>query len=183
MGNLLSVSECLEIPDYIIKIKTGDTKGAGLHNRAHIILINEDGKQSRKIQLNGCSLTVFKKGRTDKFKVTKLPKFGHIDRIIIEKHKDQNDVDWFVDYIIVKHICDNIESESVFPIYRWLRGDKPIEICEFDSSLPQLSITPEQRKNELEFKRLAYLYKRDEDELPTRVTFTFYHCFNPLTRS
>ena len=89
MGNQNGCLDCWENPNYIVSTKTGDTKGAGLHNTAHVVLINDDGLKSQQIRLSGCCMTVFKKGRTDNFMVKKLPNFGHVRKVIIEQHKEQ----------------------------------------------------------------------------------------------
>ena len=170
--------ECFDPADYIISIKTGDTKGAGLHNSAHIILINEEGVESRQIKLSGCCLTVFKKGRTDKFKVKNLPGFGHVNRIIIQQHKEQNEVEWYIDKISVSQVFDNsIGKEKVFPVSRWLRQNKPLIINEFDACLPQHDPNQEQRQSEVERKALIYNYKKEKHELPPQVSIYFTHTF------
>ena len=86
--------ECFEVPDFIVSIKTGDTKGAGLHNSVYVTLVNEEGVSSREIHLNGCCMTVFKKGRTDEFNVARVPGFGRVEQVIIQQHEEQGDVDW-----------------------------------------------------------------------------------------
>ncbi len=89
-----SCFDCFEVPDFIISIKTGDTKGAGLHNAVYVTLVNEEGAKSREIHLNGCCMTVFKKGRVDEFNVPRLPGFGTVKQVIIQQHEEQGDVDW-----------------------------------------------------------------------------------------
>ena len=169
MGNSNGCLECFEIPNYIIYVKTGDTKGAGLHNSAQITLINDVGDASEKINLSGCCVTVFKKGRTDSFKVRKLPNFGTIKRIIIEQDKTQNDVEWFVEKIIVRHIDEESEGDTIFPVHRWLRH-KPLGISEYDTCLPQYEVFAEQRVNEISMKRIVYGYRRATEDMPPQVS-------------
>ena len=164
--------ECFEPANYIISIKTGDTKGAGLHNSAHVVLVNEEGVESRQIKLSGCSMTVFKKGRTDKFKVRNLAGFGRITRIIIEQHEEQNKVEWYIDKISVAQVFDNsIGKETVFPVSRWLRHSKQLIIEEFDARIPQNDPNQEQRQSEVERKKLIYNYTKQSNELPPQVRF------------
>lgn len=169
MGNTNGCLDCFQAPDYVISIKTGDTKGAGLHNSAHIILINEHDNESRKIELSGCCVTVFKKGRTDKFHVKRLPDFGEIKRITIEQHKEQNDVEWYIEKIMIRKVNgDSLDREKVFPVHRWLRMNKPLVIDEFDSCLPQHDANKEQRENELTLKKIIYTYRKTRN-LPPQV--------------
>ena len=174
MGNANGCFECFEVPNYIIYVKTGDTKGAGLHNAAEITLINELGEESHKLHLNGCCVTVFKKGRTDSFKVRKVGNFGTIKRIIIEQNKEQEEVEWFIEKIIVRHINEESEGDTIFPIHRWLRN-KPLSISEYDSSLPQNDLSAEQRASEISMKRSIYGYRKSAEYLPAQVNVDFFY--------
>ena len=182
MGNNNGCLECFESPDYIISVKTGDTKGAGLHNSADIILINERNEESRKIQLSGCCVTVFKKGRTDTFNVKNLPDFGTVRKIIMEQHKDQTDVEWFIDKITVRHIGEDTEAETVFPVHRWLRMNRQLTINEYDSSLPQHECNKQQRASELNMKRVIYGYRKTAKDLPSQVRFSSLTFIRSFTR-
>lgn len=115
---LYSCSYSFQVPNYIVYVKTGDTKGAGLHDRAQITLVNERGQHSPQLSLNGCCVTVFKAGRTDSFKVRKLPDFGTVKRVIIEQARDQDEVEWFIEKIVVRHINEDSEGDTIFPIQR-----------------------------------------------------------------
>lgn len=169
MGNTNGCFECFDAPDYIISIKTGDTKGAGLHNSAHIILVNDRDEESRKIELSGCCATVFKKGRTDRFHVKKLPDFGDVKQIIVEQHREQNDVEWYIEKIIVQRVSgDSLNAKKIFPVHRWLRMNRPLVINEFDSCLPQHDSHKEQRRDELTLKKIIYTYKKTQN-LPPQV--------------
>lgn len=165
MGQTKSIFECFGTPDYIVSIKTGDTKGSGLHNSADIILINERNEHSRKIQLSGCCVTVFKKGRTDNFKVQNLADFGEIKQIIIEQHRDQSDVEWYIDKVIIWRKMDGLQM--VFPVHRWLRNNRPLPISKYDACLPQYDPNIEHRQSELNIKRIIYSYsKTSHHKLP-----------------
>lgn len=168
MGNQNGCFECFEVPNYIIYVKTGDTKGAGLHNSAEITLINESGDESEKTNLNGCCVTVFKKGRTDSFKVRKLPSFGTIKRIIIQQDKTQEDVEWFIEKITVRHIDEESEGDTIFPVHRWLRH-RSLGITQYDSCLPQFEMFAEQRAHEISMKRVIYGYRKAAEDLPPQV--------------
>lgn len=166
-----SCFECFDVPDFIVGIKTGDTKGAGLHNAIYITFINEEGEQSREIHLNGCCVTVFKKGRTDEFNVSKLPGFGNVKGIIIQQHEEQGAVDWYLDKVTIRHTFDEANGRvSVFPINRWMRPNKPLQITLFDSYLPQFDENPDQRKAELTRKQTVYGYHRLKG-LPAQVYY------------
>lgn len=169
MGQTKSIFECFGTPDYIVSIKTGDTKGSGLHNSADIILINERNEHSRKIQLSGCCVTVFKKGRTDNFKVQNLADFGEIKQIIIEQHRDQSDVEWYIDKVIIWRKMDGLQM--VFPVHRWLRNNRPLPISKYDACLPQYDPNIEHRQSELNIKRIIYSYsKTSHHKLPQMNT-------------
>eukprot|EP00795_Rhopilema_esculentum_P008395 gene8395-14372_t len=164
-----SCLECFDVPDFIVGIKTGDTKGAGLHNAVYVTFINEEGVKSREIHLNGCCVTVFKKGRTDEFNVSRLSGFGQIKSIILQQHEEQGDVDWYVDKVTIRHTHDDGNGKvTVFPVNRWMRPNKPLAISAFDSSLPQHDEHPDQRKCELIRKQAAYGYHRIRD-LPAQI--------------
>lgn len=170
-----SCFECFEVPDFIVSIKTGDTKGAGLHNAVYVTFVNEDGEQSREIHLNGCCVTVFKKGRTDEFNVSRLPDFGRVKSIIIQQHEEQGDVDWFLDKVTVRHIGeDGSNKVSVFPVSRWMKPNKSLRLTEFDSLLPQFDENADQRKAELTVKQVSYGYHRVR-AMPAQVTIYAFH--------
>ena len=176
MGQGKSCFECFDVPDFIVGIKTGDTKGAGLHNAVYITFINDEGQQSREIHLNGCCVTVFKKGRTDEFNVSKLPGFGHVKSIVIQQHEEQGDVDWYLDKVTVRHTFDDANGKvSVFPINRWMKPNKPLRITVFDSVLPQFDEMPDQRKAELTAKQVKYGYHKLRG-LPAQVFTRFFYC-------
>ena len=180
MGN--GPSGCLEffdVPNYIISIKTGDTKGAGLHSKAEVTLINDERKEKKQIQLSGCCVTVFKKGRINSFNIYKMKDFGTINRIIIEKNKEQNDVEWFVERITVRHIDEETEYETIFPINRWLRN-RPLIVCEYDTCLPQHESSLKQRSSELNIKRVLYGYQKSNHRPPQvgqGIFFLLYSTF------
>lgn len=166
MGN--GNSGCLDffdVPNYIISIKTGDTKGAGLHSKAEVTLINDERKEKKQIQLSGCCVTVFKKGRINSFNIYKMKDFGTINRIIVEKNKEQNDVEWYVERITVRHIDEETEYETIFPINRWLRN-RPLVVSEFDICLPQHESSSKQRSSELNIKRVLYGYQKSNHRPP-----------------
>jgi len=170
MGNNNGCLECFEPTDYIISIKTGDTKGSGLHNSAHIVLVNEEDVESRQIKLSGCCVTVFKKGRTDKFQVKNLSGFGNVKRIVIEQHKEQNEVEWYIERISIARVLESsLDKETVFPVNRWLRLNKPLVINEFDTCLPQHDPNKKQREEEINRKQVIYTYKKQQSDLPPQV--------------
>ena len=85
--------------------------------------------------------------------------------------KKQNEVEWYIDRISVAQVLENsIDKETVFPVHRWLRANKPLIIDEFDTCLPQHDPNQEQRENEIARKRLIYTYKKQQHDLPPQVS-------------
>jgi hypothetical protein len=179
MGNALKTpNECFEFilpPCLIIAIKTGDTTSTGLHNTAYIQLVDQFGRESEEILLQGCSLTVFKKGHTDSFRITKLPlDFGTVRKIkLFRKETKQNIVEWYVERIEIRyHKMAGPEELLVFPCNRWIRNDKAIVLTLYDSCLPQLDKDSYQRDAELFSKRAKYRYCPSISGVPPRVSQT-----------
>lgn len=177
MGNALTApGECFEFilpPCIIVSIKTGDTTSTGLHNTAYIQLIDQVGRESEEILLQGCSLTVFKKGHTDSFRITKLPQhFGTVKKVkLFRKETKQNVVEWYVEKVEIRyHKIAGPQRELVFPCNRWIRNDKEIVLKLYDSYLPQLDEDSYQRDAELFSKRAKYRYCQGISGLPPRVS-------------
>lgn len=176
MGNALRTpSECFEFiwpPCLIVSIKTGDTTSAGLHNTAYVQLTDTNGCETEELCLQGCSLTVFKKGHTDSFRITKLPaNFGGVKKVrLFRKETRQNVVEWYVEKIEVRHHkLRGPEGTSVFPCNRWIRNDRSIVLSLYDSCLPQKDEDFHQRDAELFSKRAKYRYCQGISGLPPRV--------------
>lgn len=180
MGNSLKTpSECFEcvLPACIIvSIKTGDTTSTGLHNTAYIQLTDHLGRETDEILLQGCSLTVFKKGHTDSFRIRKLPQnFGTVKKVrLFRNETKQNVVEWFVEWIEIRyHKLAGPQERMIFPCNRWVRNDKVIVLRLYDSCLPQLDEDSYQRDAELFSKRAKYRYCQGISGLPPRVGFDY----------
>lgn len=177
MGNVISATnecfECLLPPCIIVLIKTGDTASVGLHNNVHIQFTDEFGRESEEITLEGCSLTVFKKGHTDSFRITKLSEnFGTVRKIKLSRFETkQNVVEWYVEKVEIRyHKLEGPEERLIFPCNRWIRNGKPVVLKRYDSSLPQFDEDSLQRDAELFSKRAKYRYCPGISGLPPRVS-------------
>ena len=172
MGNSLDCFECFETPNIYVSIKTGDTKGAGLHNAAFITFIDEKEKRSREFLLHGCCMTVFKKGHTDVFKFRCTLNFKRICKVeIVRRDKEEKAmVEWFVEKIEVRHyFADGNVEELIFPCHRWIHNRKPVTLRKYDSTLSQFDNETEQRETELFWKRTMYRYHRRRPGIPPQV--------------
>lgn len=177
MGNSIkSLTRCMEcvLPSCIIvSIKTGDTTNCGLHDTAYIQLTDQFGCKTEELLLQGCSLTVFKRGHTDSFYITKLPQnFGAVEKVqLLRKETKQKIVEWYVEIIEVRyHKMAGPEGNLVLPCHRWIRNDKVIVLSLYDSILPNLDNNSHQRDAELFSKRSKYRYCQGISGLPPRVS-------------
>lgn len=198
MGNTNDCFSCFDYPTLIIAVKTGDTKGVGLHNCAYITLIDDKGKSTQEFCLIGNCFTVFKRGHTDVFTFrADLEGYGPITKVKLVRSElnEKRCVDWFVEKIELRRYFGTLDEftgkeDVVFPLNRWVRNKRPIVIEQFDCSLPQNDPKEEQRELEIFWKRKMYNYHRRLENLPPQViiilpselfyfafqleTFTFY---------
>ena len=184
MGNAITrTNECLEFllpPCIVLSIKTGDTTSAGLHNAVSVQLTDEFGREAGDIVLEGCSLTVFKKGHTDAFRITKVPEnFGTVKKVRLSRNETKrNVVEWYVETVEVRyHKLDGPDEALVFPCNRWIRNGKPVVLQRYDSSLPQFDEEAVQRDAELFSKRAKYRYCQGISGLPPRVSIVHLNHF------
>ena len=140
--------------DIVVKVKTGDKKGAGTDANVKIAFVNEKGVLSDSYKLDVLWRNDFEAGSLDDFEIKKIPNFGHI--VAIEIWRDTAGLldDWYVEWVSVHQLKH--EDYSVFPIHRWVPSDKKLRIKEFDAFLPQDETDMEQRQSELEAKRAVY---------------------------
>ncbi|KAK3755758.1 hypothetical protein QZH41_019984, partial [Actinostola sp. cb2023] len=179
MGNVNDCFSCFDYPNLIIAVKTGDTKGVGLHNCAYITLIDDKGKSTQEFCLLGNCFTVFKRGHTDVFTFrANLEGIGPIVKLKLVRSElnEKRCVDWFVEKIELRHYFGTVDNltgkeDIVFPFNRWVRNRRPIIIEKFDCSLPQSDTEGEQRELELFWKRKMYNYHRRFESLPPQVSF------------
>ncbi|XP_031555450.1 uncharacterized protein LOC116292307 [Actinia tenebrosa] len=178
MGNTMDCFSCFDFPNLIVAVKTGDTKGVGLHNCAYLTLIDEAGKTSQELSLAGNCFTVFKRGHTDFFTFRVELNIGPITRLKLCRSElnEKRCVEWFVEKIEVRRYFgepDEFEGKEdlVFPCHRWIRNKRPIVIENYDCSLPQYAEESEQRELEIFWKRRVYRYHRIRDDLPPQISF------------
>lgn len=181
MGNTNDCFSCFEYPNLIVAVKTGDTKGVGLHNCAYMTLFDEKGKASKEFCLLGNCFTVFKRGHTDVFTFRiDLGGLGPIKRLKLVRSElnDKRCVDWFVDKIELRRYFGSLDNDFtgkedlVFPFHRWIRNKRPVTISKYDCALPQdVGEDGEQRELELFWKRKMYNYHRRLENLPPQVIY------------
>ena len=180
--------------DYEITVKTGDVKRAGTDSNVFCALIDEDGNKSRDIKLDYKWRNNFEQGNVDIFEIQNVPDLKGIQRIELWREKDGIFGvfdDWFLEYIIVKKMkClesgfkdvffsglsmdteDKFQETAPFPCNRWIQPERRYTFIKYDSILPQLDDRVEQRKCELEEKRLDYVFDEKVKGLPKQVQ----HC-------
>lgn len=172
MGNTVDCFSCFDIPGLVITVKTGDTKGGGLHNTAYLTIIDEKGNRSQELCLTGCCVTVFKKGHTDTFKIcepVKIGRFCKIEFVRRDATGRRNYVEWFIETIEIRRYTAGDYEDFIFPCHRWIKNKQPLILRMFDSTLPQFDVETEQRETELFWKRTMYRYYRRRPGIPPQV--------------
>ena len=158
--------------DFVIHVTTSDAPGAGSDADIFIILKDKDGRQSKIIELDRIFHDDFERGKTDSFVITDKGDLGD-DIVAIELWRDEKGLldDWHVDMIVVEKVrpAHGQKVFSLFPVNRWIPGNKRLYFMEYDASLPQSDPNQEQRKEELENRRQIYEYEFLEN-LPPRVS-------------
>lgn len=165
---------CFDIPGLVITVKTGDTKGGGLHNTAYLTIIDEKGNRSQELCLTGCCVTVFKKGHTDTFKIcepVKIGRFCKIEFVRRDATGRRNYVEWFIETIEIRRYTAGDYEDFIFPCHRWIKNKQPLILRMFDSTLPQFDVETEQRETELFWKRTMYRYYRRRPGIPPQISF------------
>ena len=72
--------------------------------------------------------------------------------------------------IVVKsNSRDQIMSESVFPVNRWIKANQTLTLVEYDSVLPQFDEHSEQRERLLKAKREEYILSQKIIGAPPQV--------------
>ncbi|XP_044181127.1 polyunsaturated fatty acid lipoxygenase ALOX15B-like isoform X3 [Acropora millepora] len=158
----------------VVTVKTGDTKGGGLHNAAYLTLIDDRGNRSKEMCLQGCCFTVFKKGHTDTFQFGEAVKIGRLCKIEFVRRdvtNRRNYVEWFIETIEVRRFSGEDFEDFIFPCHRWIRNMQPLILRTFDSTLPQFDVETEQRETELFWKRTMYRYYRRRAGIPPQISF------------
>ncbi|XP_071838611.1 polyunsaturated fatty acid 5-lipoxygenase-like [Apostichopus japonicus] len=140
--------------DIVVKVKTGDKKGAGTDANVQISFVNEKGDVSAPHSLDVLWRNDFEAGSLDDFEIKNMADFGHIVAIDIWRDTAGLLDDWYVEWVAVDQLKH--EVNSVFPIHRWIPANKKLRIKEFDVFLPQDESNCEQRQNELDNKKKVY---------------------------
>lgn len=172
MGNTVDCMSCFDSPGLSITVKTGDTKGGGLHNAAFLTLIDDKGNRSKELCLQGCCVTVFKKGHTDTFKFCEPVSIGRLCKIEFVRRdvtNRRNYVEWFIETIEVRRYSGQDYEDFIFPCHRWIKNTLPLILRKYDSSLPQFDVETEQRETELFWKRTMYRYYKRRPGIPPQV--------------
>ena len=175
MGNALDCYSCFDVPNLMVTVKTGDTKKGGLHNTAYLTLIDEKGNRSQEFRLQGCCVTVFKKGHTDSFKFYQPINIGRLRKIeFVRRDVDRrNYVEWFIETIEIRRYIGEECENFIFPCHRWIKNNHPLILGKYDSSLPQFDVETEQRETELFWKRTMYRYHRRRAGIPPQVRLIY----------
>lgn len=174
MGNTVDCMSCFDSPGLLITVKTGDTKGGGLHNAAFLTLIDDKGNRSKELCLQGCCVTVFKKGHTDTFKFCEPVSIGRLCKIEFVRRDTtnrRNYVEWFIETIEVRRYSGQDYEDFIFPCHRWIKNTLPLILRTYDSSLPQFDVETEQRETELFWKRTMYRYYKRRPGIPPQVRY------------
>lgn len=156
MGNFFSrrFSGYSRETDIVVKVKTGDKKGAGTDANVKINLINEHGVVSADHVLDVLWRDDFESGSLDDFEIKNLSNFGHVTGIELWRDTAGLMDDWYVEWVTVTNIKS--DDYSIFPIHRWIPPNKKVKIHEFDAFLPQQDPNSQERHTELETKKEVY---------------------------
>ncbi|BFZ15082.1 hypothetical protein BsWGS_18122 [Bradybaena similaris] len=158
--------------DIMIYVQTGDRRNAGTDANVRIIMHDDDGHSSTAITLDNYFKNDFERGCLDTFhvparKIKNFPRMGKITRIELWKDDAWVASDWYVDKIVIENRVTN--STFVFPIFRWIRAKYHYHINHLDTSLPQFDDYKEQRRMELQEKRIAYEFDQKVPNGPAQV--------------
>lgn len=161
------------LPDYEIKVKTGDVKGAGTDANVYLVLISESGIQSRTIHLDCKWRNDFEKGNVDSFKVGGISKLGSIGKIVLWRDSSGLCDSWFVEWVKVKYLHEVDSKSDCFPCNRWIQSDRKLVILKYDCLLSQYDENIEQRTQEIMEKRRVYVLCRKKPGIPKQVRYGY----------
>ena len=159
------------LPDYEIKVKTGDVKGAGTDSNVYIILISHSGIESRVIHLDCTWRDDFERGNIDGFMVGGISSLGPIAKVILWRDSSGLNDSWFVEWIKVKSLHEADANIDCFPCNRWINGGRKYFISKYDSVLPQYDDNLEQRALEIMEKQRGYCLRRKVPGMPDQEGF------------
>ena len=145
--------------DFLVLVKTGDRRNAGIAANVFIILHDAHGNQSEEIKLDKLLHNGFKRGKTGRFPVlNKWQLLGDIKAIEILHDGAGKSEDWLVEKIEVRSLSGEGNGTSVFPINTRLPANQRMRYYEFNCVLPQHDARGEQRRRELDAMCLLYQY-------------------------
>ncbi|XP_046342930.1 polyunsaturated fatty acid 5-lipoxygenase-like [Haliotis rufescens] len=150
----------------VVSVRTGDLQGAGTNANVSIILHDNHGTTSPKINLNHFFRDDFERGNTDKFELqrTQTERLCKLDKLEIFRDDSGFGSSWYVERITVENKSNG--DVYTFPVFRWLRPHYHYVFRENDTFLPQDDAQQEQRRLDLEDKRKLYKIKTVDLKLP-----------------
>ncbi|XP_077983699.1 polyunsaturated fatty acid 5-lipoxygenase-like [Glandiceps talaboti] len=148
-----------------ISIRTGELQGAGTNSSVHLIFFNENDDKSEVVTPNKTLHNDFKRGDIDTYPVKIPANFGPVTKTEVWCDTWLGDK-WYVDYLKVagkkgKDVC-------AFPMQRWI-DSKHFVVYRNDSCLPQFAPNAEERRRELDRKKVLYQFATPTDGLPSTV--------------
>ncbi|XP_077984766.1 polyunsaturated fatty acid 5-lipoxygenase-like [Glandiceps talaboti] len=148
-----------------ISIRTGELQGSGTDSPVHFIFFNEHGDKSDVITPDKPLQNDFERGDIDNFSIQTPENFGLVTKIEVWCDAWLGDK-WYVDY--VKVAGNNGMDASAFPIQRWV-DSKHLVVYQNDSCLPQFAVNTEERRSELDRKKVVYQFATPIEDLPSTV--------------
>ncbi|XP_045132500.1 polyunsaturated fatty acid 5-lipoxygenase-like isoform X2 [Portunus trituberculatus] len=170
-----------------LMVKTGDQEGAGTDANVWVVLEDEKGRATPRFKLDKILYNDLERSKRDTYKVDCPEEFGRVARIRLSRDSQGIADDWFCDYIHIEdrrnnnkrkiskdhaaktvrnflgsaYIKENAAEEKTvyfFPIHRWVAARNDYLFDEYGVCLPQLDISLEARKHDLQKKRESYKY-------------------------
>lgn len=141
----------------VVKVKTGDKKGAGTNANIKIALVNHEGSVSKEFPLNVFWRNDFNAGSLDDFKIKNVEGFEQIKAVKISRDAMGLMDDWYLEWLSVRNAGNG--QVYLFPVNRWIVAKKVINITEYDTLLPQLDPNFDYRREELNLKKQQYQTK------------------------
>ena len=164
MGNFCGVEGAV---DHWIYVKTGDRKHAGTDANVKVILYDVKGQKSPEIKLDCIFHNDFERGQTDTFQAPGLKHMSDITHIEVWRDNSGVAPDWFCEVIMVNDV--KRDKCFYFPLQKWLVADYHYMVPQYNTSLPQFDEYPDQRNQELEYKREVYQFIQHAPDLPMQV--------------
>ncbi|XP_076118111.1 allene oxide synthase-lipoxygenase protein-like isoform X3 [Mytilus galloprovincialis] len=172
---------------YIVLVKTGDKKLSGTDANVSIILYGCKGIKTEEFVLDKFFRNDFESGTIDSFPVESNINIPQIERIELWRDTSGISSSWYVDWIEVKN--QTTAEASIFPVFRWIKGNYHYCIQHLDTSLSQCDKYPNQRYMELSEKRKTYQLKvkfengpAQVKEIPSDEQFSFDYKWNIAKR-